>query len=392
MDFGIARVLGSARMTKTGRLIGTLEYMSPEQVRGEETDARSDIYALGIVLYELLVGRVPFCQESEYGLMRAQIEDPPPPLRQFAAHIPSPVEQVVLRALAKRPEERFQTADEFRTALLDSLRSVTGSFDHPVVSEARAASAEPSAGFSLPEPVIPETRLAGNGGSRSGADQQFIKETRLAQAESDQPAFQSSFAPHQPQAAHALTSLLNRLNWKHYTAGAAALLVLSMTLIGMIGFGKKPSPSPVEKPSVTAPATTSAPPADPVAPPVDAAPVAPLPSGPLIISREQPPAGRAAQPKRKAVNASARSQSTPASQPVSPARTDAAPPSPATERGRRDESARSGSKDNKVDKAASIIKSAGDVADSIKKLGGLFKGSDKKDREEKKEDKKNRRP
>ncbi|HEU4390215.1 MAG TPA: serine/threonine-protein kinase, partial [Blastocatellia bacterium] len=109
MDFGIARVLGSARMTKQGNIIGTIEYMSPEQVRGQETDARSDIYSLGILLYEMVSGRVPFMSDSEFDLMKAQIDDPPPPPREFAPHIPEPVEQAIMRSLAKVPDARFQT-------------------------------------------------------------------------------------------------------------------------------------------------------------------------------------------------------------------------------------------------------------------------------------------
>jgi serine/threonine-protein kinase len=115
MDFGIARALGAGRMTRAGRLVGTVEYMSPEQVRGQETDQRSDIYSLGIVLYELLTGRVPFACDSEYELMRAQLEDAP---RTLAPGIPQGLEQIVLRALAKQPAARFQSADEFRAALL----------------------------------------------------------------------------------------------------------------------------------------------------------------------------------------------------------------------------------------------------------------------------------
>src|SRR6266571_2664342 len=113
MDFGIARVLGTDRMTRAGHLIGTVEYMSPEQVRGEETDARSDIYSLGILLYEMLTGRVPFNSSSEYELMRSHIEEAPKPPGTFAPQIPVIVEQAIMRALAKKPEARQRSANEF---------------------------------------------------------------------------------------------------------------------------------------------------------------------------------------------------------------------------------------------------------------------------------------
>src|SRR5215470_7344704 len=127
MDFGIARVLGTARMTRQGNIIGTIEYMSPEQVRSQETDARSDIYSLGILLYEMLTGRVPFTHNSEYELMRSQIEDAPTPPRDFAPHIPLPVEEAIMRSLAKKAEARFQSAGEFRKALLASIPAITTS-------------------------------------------------------------------------------------------------------------------------------------------------------------------------------------------------------------------------------------------------------------------------
>jgi serine/threonine-protein kinase len=118
MDFGIARVVGSERMTREGSMIGTPEYMAPEQIRGQEVDPRTDIYALGILLYEMLTGRLPFVNANHFELMKAHIEAPPPFPRQFAPHIPPSMEQLMLRALAKRKEDRYASAYEFRDAIL----------------------------------------------------------------------------------------------------------------------------------------------------------------------------------------------------------------------------------------------------------------------------------
>ncbi|MCG8588939.1 MAG: serine/threonine protein kinase [Proteobacteria bacterium] len=119
MDFGIARVLGSQRMTIGGQLVGTPEYMSPEQIRGLETDARSDIYSLGILLFALLAGRVPFASHSGFDLMKAQVEETPPPVTTLAPNLPVRLESVLLKALAKEPDQRFATTAEFKEALVE---------------------------------------------------------------------------------------------------------------------------------------------------------------------------------------------------------------------------------------------------------------------------------
>jgi serine/threonine protein kinase len=126
LDFGIARILGTARMTRQGNIIGTIEYMSPEQVRGFETDARSDIYSLGMLLYEMLTGRCPFDMQNEFELMKAQIEHYPVPPRSLNPAIPEVVEQAIWKSIAKDPAQRFQNASEFRAFLLNAGFTATG--------------------------------------------------------------------------------------------------------------------------------------------------------------------------------------------------------------------------------------------------------------------------
>ena len=117
MDFGVARCLGTVRQTRDGHMIGTAQYMSPEQVRGLESDARSDVYALGVLAYEMVTGFVPFDSESEYELCRAQVEDDPRPPRTLAPDLPPDLEKVILRALEKDPADRFPSVHGLREAL-----------------------------------------------------------------------------------------------------------------------------------------------------------------------------------------------------------------------------------------------------------------------------------
>jgi serine/threonine-protein kinase len=289
MDFGIARVLGTDRMTKAGHLIGTVEYMSPEQVRGEETDARSDIYSLGILLYEMLTGRVPFASTSEYELMRCQIEDAPVPPRTHAPHIPLPVEQAIMRSLAKKREARYQSAGEFRTMLLnrntgavtrplDAPNARTGIYAAPATQADRASRATPGDAVKPTGPAGPSVAQAVAGGD--------VRAPRLAHSEAtvaysqSGPGHNSSEtavigAPIQP-------SFVSRMNWKHYAgAGAVLLILIAAVIAGTFALRGSSGVQEVADPSASAEPATEA--EAPIAPAAETQPAAVPPQ------TEQPP-------------------------------------------------------------------------------------------------------
>jgi predicted Ser/Thr protein kinase len=118
VDFGIAKIVeGTANLTQTGGILGTPAYMSPEQGRGEAVDHRIDIYALGVILYEMATGRVPFKAETPIAVLVKHMTDPLSPPRKVNPDLPPAVEQVILKAMAKNPADRFATAGELVAAL-----------------------------------------------------------------------------------------------------------------------------------------------------------------------------------------------------------------------------------------------------------------------------------
>jgi serine/threonine-protein kinase len=117
-DFGLAKAIGDPTLTETGTPLGSLSYMSPEHVRGlGETDQQSDIYSIGAVLYELIVGKPPFDGKNAFELMRAHLEQEPQPPQELVAGLDPELNRTVLRALAKDPRKRFASAQDFRSAL-----------------------------------------------------------------------------------------------------------------------------------------------------------------------------------------------------------------------------------------------------------------------------------
>jgi len=123
-DFGIAQIVGGTQYTVSGALMGTLSYMAPEQGLTGKCDARSDIYSLGIVYYEMLTGQVPFDADTPLAILMKHVNDPLPLPHRVDANIPEPLERVSLKALAKSPENRFQSAQEMLTGLTDAAAQV----------------------------------------------------------------------------------------------------------------------------------------------------------------------------------------------------------------------------------------------------------------------------
>ncbi|MBN1993528.1 MAG: protein kinase [Anaerolineae bacterium] len=126
-DFGIAKMMqdsGGTRLTGTGSILGTPEYMSPEQAEGVSVDHRSDIYSLGVVLYELLTGQPPFQAKTPLAVVLKHVKEPLSPPRTIKPDVAEPLEQVVLKAMDKNREQRYQTAAEMEQALKDALREI----------------------------------------------------------------------------------------------------------------------------------------------------------------------------------------------------------------------------------------------------------------------------
>ena len=124
-DFGVARMLEGVQLTQTGMTVGTPDYMSPEQASGKTATLASDVYALGILLYEMLTGELPFRGDTPVAVILQHIQADPPSLIEKMPHLPADVNDIINRALAKRPEERFLTAGQ----MADELWSTTALYD-----------------------------------------------------------------------------------------------------------------------------------------------------------------------------------------------------------------------------------------------------------------------
>jgi serine/threonine-protein kinase len=163
MDFGIARSGRDPSLTTTGTTMGSLYYMSPEQVRGEVVDYRSDVYSVGVSLYEMVTGQRPFQSDSDVAIMAAHLQQMPKPPIELRPGLPKALSDVIMTAMAKNPAQRFQSADAFRAAL--KTVGTSEDFVKPGPQEVRTATMRPvestlasSYCFPAPEeasPVVP---------------------------------------------------------------------------------------------------------------------------------------------------------------------------------------------------------------------------------------------
>jgi len=151
MDFGLAKLKGATKLTTTGSTLGTLAYMSPEQAQGIEVDQRSDIFSLGVVLYEMITGQLPFKGEHEAAIIYSIINETPEPLARYKANVPDGLQRAIDKALAKDKAERYQHADE----LLADLRHEKKNLEYVKIAQIPSEAVAPKPKKKLYPFIIP---------------------------------------------------------------------------------------------------------------------------------------------------------------------------------------------------------------------------------------------
>jgi tetratricopeptide (TPR) repeat protein/predicted Ser/Thr protein kinase len=194
MDFGLAR-LGGSEMTRVGMVMGTPHYMSPEQVRGERADARSDVFALGCVFYELLTYRKPFDADSMHSVLFKVMQEEPPSVQELTPGIPAVLAQVVERAMAKDAAQRFQNASEFRSALHRAMQAVAAGQGEKALPDLGAPAAPGAPSRASEASASRSASSARAAASAAGASRASSVAGSRAQPKSAPPAPRASKAP-----------------------------------------------------------------------------------------------------------------------------------------------------------------------------------------------------
>ena len=304
MDFGIARVLGTEHFTQGGYMMGTPAYMAPEQVLGGDIDGRADLYAVGVVLYRLLSGQLPFSADTAIAMVQKQVNDSPIPIAQFQPDLPGWCAKVLTRALAKSPADRFQTADEFRTALLSAVQPQT-------LGELPTMATPTPSGVSS---AFDQTNAADRGALRParerGCGGHTPRDLGTRNAAGGPDAGARPAPATTPMAAPGSDTVV--IARKHlFGAGATVVVVLLLAVAGgfymlrrstfpsQLPMGAvpadevKPGPDPTAQANQTASPASDVPPA-PAAPPPPATPTPPAPAAAPDAAGPVKPTGRAA--------------------------------------------------------------------------------------------------
>ncbi len=299
MDFGIAKSTNDMSLTRPGTTMGSVYYMSPEQVRGGTIDARSDLYSFGVTLYEMLTGRKPFQADTSYTVLNAQLNQAPTPPFEVNPAISPELNNIVLRALAKLPEQRFQTADEFRNAL-KALRE-------PLTAQIPQAAAPVQ-----PYPVQPYP----------GQAQPYADAAQASYSSPQPPAFQPVPSPPGPPPN---SGTGHRGLWIGLGAATAILALVAVAWVLPRVLSTHASPNPAPAATDTSTPTTPATPASTSQPPASSPEISTQPTSPAATASPQTPETPAAKPAaaKPAVHAQVQptppAANTPRQQYVSPA-------------------------------------------------------------------------
>jgi Protein kinase domain len=220
-DFGLIKAVGGGGPTRTGQYLGTLDYVSPEQIRGEPLTPASDIYALAAVLYECLTGEVPFWRDTEAAMLYAHLSDPPPRLMERRAELPPALDAVIARGLAKQPSERYASASQLvadaQSALERALEALT---DTP----------GPSGASLVPAAPVGVGAKGKDGAAADGGERARFRDTIVDPALLRSPPV-IGLAPERPFP----------WAWAAALAGLALLLAVGGFLLGRSGDGRDPA-------------------------------------------------------------------------------------------------------------------------------------------------------
>jgi ABC-type branched-subunit amino acid transport system substrate-binding protein len=297
-DFGIARAAQETRLTSTGTIMGTPEYMSPEQAWGEEVGHETDLYSLAVVAYEMLSGRVPFSGTTPHAVLYKQIHEPPPQIRDSRPDLPADVETVLSRALNKEPSKRYSTAETFVAELDSALagKVLATPEETPTLligaDEAVPPAEQPAPALPVqpaPEELAP-TEVAPASAAQAAPAPEELAPTEVAPAPAPAAAAAASVAlaapAAEPEPASQPPYTQRRVPKLLWVLGAVGLLAILAAVVAIIwsGPGKdEPASTPTLQASTQSTAALA-----PTQPPVATEPECTDPLGCVLIRPEEP--------------------------------------------------------------------------------------------------------